>query len=503
MGNGTVTASRRLALATEIGKYWDDPEGFVRDCFDWSDEADAGPDEWQAEFLRDLGKAVRERNFDGRTPVEPIRFAVASGHGIGKSTLMAWIFWWIMSTRPDSKGRVTANTYTQLETTTWAEIQKWGKRFRAKSWFVVAQSKIYHVDNKEGWFAIPITCAEENSEAFAGQHNRESTSFFLFDESSLIPDVIWDVAEAGLTDGEPMLLAFGNPTRNTGKFYEIAFGSARHRWNARSIDARYCKFPNKDQQAEWIADYGLDSDFCRVRICGIAPVQSEEQLISRSAVEAAQRRSVETLHDDPLVAGVDVPDGGSAWFVVRFRRGVDARPGPRIPLPFRVAGSKISREGMVTKLAEIMSDRDVDRRVTAMFVDSAFGAAIVERLHVLGHANVHEVRFAEKSPNKEYTNMRAFMWAGGIKTWLETGALDKNDKKLLVDLCGPGYSRRVGGDGGIIVESKDEMRDRGVPSPDDGDAFALTFARRVSPVRVRREELVRPVRLPGPYAPFS
>lgn len=503
MGASVVTASRRLQLASEIGKYWDDPLGFVCDCFEWPDEPNAGPDDWQREFLGDLGREVKKRGFDGRTPVEPIRFAVASGHGIGKSTLMAWLFWWIMATRPDAKGRVTANTYTQLETTTWAEIQKWSKRFRAKTWFFVTGSKIYHLDNKEGWFAVPLTCAEENSEAFAGQHNRESTSFFLFDESSLIPDVIWDVAEAGLTDGEPMLFAFGNPTRNTGKFYEIAFGAARHRWNQRSIDARNCRFPNKVQQEEWIQDYGLDSDFCRVRICGIAPIQSEEQLISRTAVEAAQRREVQTLKDDPLVAGVDVPDGGSAWFVVRFRRGVDARPGARVPLPIRVAGSRTSREAMVTKLAEVMDDKDKDRRVTAMFIDSAFGAALVERLHVLGHANVHEVRFADKSPDLRYANMRAYMWASGIKNWLDHGALDKNDKKLLVDLCGPGFRHRVGGDGALLVESKDEMKDRGLPSPDDGDAFALTFARRVAPIRKRREEKATPERIAGPYAPFG
>ena len=77
--------------------------------------------------VRDTGMGmsaeVRERAFDGHTPVSPIRRAVASGHGIGKSALTAWIVLWLISTRPDSRGTVTANTYVQLKTRTWAAIQ--------------------------------------------------------------------------------------------------------------------------------------------------------------------------------------------------------------------------------------------------------------------------------------------------------------------------------------------------------------------------------------------
>jgi len=81
-------------------EYWDKPLEFVLDCFPWGEpgplEHDSGPDEWQRQVLMDLGAAVARNRFDGSTPVDPVKFAIASGHGIGKSTLFAWIHWWIM-----------------------------------------------------------------------------------------------------------------------------------------------------------------------------------------------------------------------------------------------------------------------------------------------------------------------------------------------------------------------------------------------------------------------
>ena len=473
-------------LADELGKYAMDPFGFVNVAFDWGVGALAnyrGPDAWQEQFLRELGAEIRRRNFRNQAPVDPIRMAIASGHGIGKSTLFAWLHWFIMNTRPHAKGRVTANTYTQLETTTWAEIQRWGSLLINAHWWDVTRSAVRCKLAPDAWFSVPITCAEENSEAFAGQHNAASTSFFLFDESSLIPDKIWEVAEAGLTDGEPMWFAAGNPTRNTGEFYEICFGKKRQRRNVRSIDSRTCKFPNHDLHNEWIADHGIDSDFVRVRILGQPPHQAEDQLIGRVLVNEAQSREIEPLASDPLVAGVDVPDGGSAWFVVRFRRGLDTRPGPFIPRPIRIAGSQIDRETMIQWLARILATDDERHRVSAMFVDSAFGAPIVERLHMLGFDQVQEITFGGKSPDPRYGNMRAYMWGKELREWLRRGAIDREDKWLEQDLLAPGFHYRVAGDGAMIIESKAEIKARGIEkSIDDGDSLALTFARPVAPL---------------------
>jgi len=280
-----------------------------------------------------------------------------------------------------------------------------------------------------------------------------------------------------LTDGEPHLFAFGNPTRNTGKFHKACFGSDRHRWNHRAIDSRTVARTNKQQIAEWIQDYGEDSDFVRVRVCGIPPHASELQFIPADLVWGAQKREAQPLADDPLIAGVDVSGGGAAWNVVRFRRGVDARSIP----PIRIPGEHgRDREVMIAKLSEVLAERDPKKRVTMMFVDSAFGAPIVERLHVLGFRNVVEVNFGGRSADMHQANQRAYMW-NALKDWLAKGTLDKNDEKLEIDLTGPGY--HISKSNQLVIESKAEMQKRNVPSPDDADALALTFARPVAPER--------------------
>ena len=322
-------------IARVLTETYDSPLDFVELAYPWGEPGElagfAGPDHWQREFLKDLGDQVRERGFNGVHAVSPIRMAIASGHGIGKSTLVAWIVNWIMSTRPHCQGTVTANTFTQLETKTWAAILRWTRLGITSSWFLTTGTRIYQREHPSTWFCSAQSCREENSEAFAGQHAANSSSFYVFDEASAIPDRIFEVAEGGLTDGEPMMFLFGNPTRNTGKFYRTTYGSEQTRWKARAIDSRTCSLPNQVQIAEWLEDYKEDSDFFRVRVRGLPPLASELQFIDQGRLNLARRRDVhEILPDEPLIAGFDVSGGGAAWNVIRFRRGFDARSRPPI-----------------------------------------------------------------------------------------------------------------------------------------------------------------------------
>ena len=134
----------------------------------------AGPDVWQAEFLGKLGAHVQSRRFDGSHPVAPIRMAVSKGHGVGGSALAAWLVNWIMSTRRYAQGTVTANTSTQLQTKTWAAVQRWTKLCMTSSWFAINTERMYYIGAKESWFCTPQTCNDNNSEAFAGQHSEGS-----------------------------------------------------------------------------------------------------------------------------------------------------------------------------------------------------------------------------------------------------------------------------------------------------------------------------------------
>lgn len=478
-------------LVDQCALFADDPYGWVMWAYPWQEkggplENHEGPDVWQEAALKEWGRQIKERGFDGVTPVMPVRIGVSSGHGPGKSTFAAWVAGFIMSTRPFCKGTVTANSFTQLETKTWANIQKWSKWMITAHWFTITSNRFYQTENKESWFCAPQSSKDENSESFAGQHAENSTSFYIFDEDSGISDTIHTVANGGLTDGEPMIFCFGNPTRNNGHFYRICFGSERHRWFTMCLDARESRFTNKELIQEWIDDYGEDSDFVRVRVKGLPPRASDLQFIDLERVLKAQKNNTAVFGDEPLIVGVDVSDGGSAWCVARFRRGADARTIP----PIRIPGSKVrdDRGPFLARLADILTGSFNGRRVDAMFIDSAFGAPYVERLQVMGHKNVHEVRFGSDSPDRDYANLRAYMYHR-VKEWLPNGMIDQKDSKLETDLTAPGF--HLNKQDAVVIESKENMQKRGVAPTDDSDALALTFA---MPVKIAKPS--RAVQLP-------
>ena len=493
-------------LASEIVAFRDNPLGFVLHCYPWGEgelAGYAGPDDNQREFLESLGKEVRERDFDGKKAVMPIRMAETSGHGTGKSAMGAWIANWIMSTRPWSIGTVTAGTATQLDQRTWAALRKWTSTCITADWWEVQSTGIYIKkelcrpnESPENWKVVAQTCKEENAQSFAGQHAANSTSWYLFDEASAIPDSIYHVAYGGLTDGEPMMFVWGQPERRTGEFYKICFGSLSDRWNHRRVDSRTSLFTNKELIAEWQRDYGEDSDWFRVRVLGLPPTADELQYIDFARIQAARKRHVEVLADEPLIAGFDVSGGGAAWNVIRFRRGLDARSYP----PIRITGEAgRDRSILIAAAAQILRDGVNGTPVAAMFVDSAFGAPIVERLHSLGFKNVHEISFGAPSPDRHQANMRAYMWFR-LKEWLTKGAIADEDR-LAGQLAAPGYHINTGGK--LVIESKAEMARRGEASPDDGDALALTFARPVAPVQERRNQMPYPPYHVTGYAPFG
>jgi hypothetical protein len=134
----------------------------------------------------------------------------------------------------------------------------------------------------------------------------------------------------------------------------------------------------------------------------------------------------------------------------------------------------------VSTLAEALYGSHDGVMIAALFIDMAFGAAVVERLRAMNFTNVHEVNFGGDSPEpRKDANQRAYMWRKS-KEWLPTGAIPKTDVRLETDLTGPGF--HLDKKNRLVLESKESMQKRGVASPDDGDALALTFA---APVRVR------------------
>ena len=403
------------------------------------------------------------------------RSAVASGKGIGKSALVAWIILWAMSTMAKTRGVVTAGTKTQLTTKTWPELTKWYNMMVCRHWFVMAATSMHSAqpELKNQWVVDAIPWSEQNKEAFAGLHNESRRQFIIFDEASQIADVIWEQADGLFTDNETeaMHITFGNPTRNTGRFREC-WGQWKHRYRHISIDSRTVAISDKDEIKKWVEDYGEDSDYVRVNVRGLFPSVSDMQFIPTGVVEEARKREVPAMLHEALIMGVDVARYGNDESVISFRKGRDAKSIPWVKL----------RGVSVTELAAKVADLASQMHPQAVFVDEGgVGGGVVDVLQSMNVANVRGIQFGGKPDRAhvgtkadmiKYANKRAEMW-GVMRDNLRTLAIPDDDD-LQDDLIGVMYG--MNGKDAIILESKEDMKRRGLASPDRGDALALTFA---------------------------
>jgi hypothetical protein len=467
----SATPDAQAELHRDVGAFGLDPLGFVRFAFPWGVPgmplaAESGPEAWQCELLHQLGQGLA-------TPAEAVRLAVASGHGIGKSALVAWIILWALSTMHDTRGVVSANTEAQLRTKTWPELAKWHGLAINRDWFAYTATALHSVlpGHDRTWRVDCITWSENNTEAIAGLHNKGRRAFALLDEASAIPDAVWETIEGALTDADTELFwcVFGNPTRNTGRFREcFAGGRFAHRWAHRQIDSRSVAMTNKAQIAQWVKDYGEDSDFVRVRVKGAFPRAGSMQFIDGERVDEAIARELVRDPTAALVMGVDIARHGDDQTVVRFRRGLDARSIPavklRIPDLMLVAG----------RVMELVHAHSPD----AVFIDATgIGWGVRDRLAQLGCPGLIGIDFGGPADRTDgitarYANKRAEMW-GLMKDWLKAGCLP-DDRDLAADLTGVEYGYDASD--ALLLERKADMRRRGLASPDDGDALALTFA---------------------------
>ena len=472
-------------LADDMAKYYADPLGWVMYAFPWNEpgsmlEGFEGPDEWQVSILIQLGEEIRKRGFTGVEPVDVIKFATASGHGIGKSALTSMVILFVMSTRPHSKGIVTANTGEQLKTKTWAELAKWKRMCITGHWFELTAKSISHIKYSETWRVDSQTCREENSEAFAGLHCADSTPWYIFDEASAVPDKIWEVAEGGLTDGEPMFFVFGNPTWNTGRFADC-FGRMSHRWITRQIDSRTAKMTNKRQIQKWLDDHGEDSDFFRVRVRGVFPRAGDMQFIDGDSVYSAMKRGPgQYLGDDPLIMAVDVARGGDDDCRVGFRRGFDAKS----ERSYRMSGEK-SRDSMlfVSKLTMIFDRHKPD----ICFLDATgIGGPIGDRLRQLGYPVV-DVHFGGKADDEtKYKNKTAEM-GDRFRRWLLDGGSIPDDQDLDFEITSREFSHDD--KDRLVLERKEEVKARIGKSPDWADQMYLLFAQAVPKKEIPRGDM--------------
>lgn len=462
-------------LQRKAASFKRDPLGYVNYFFEWGKDSLAeskGPRQWQKDILGYIGSHLTENS----SRFTPCQIAVSSGHGIGKSALISLVCQWAMSTSADCKIVVTANTGNQLATKTGPELSKWFKLAINKHWYEVKATSItiQAPDHERLWRLDMIPWSENNTEAFAGMHNKGKRIVLIFDEGSGIAESVWQVAEGALTDEDTEIiwLAFGNPTQNTGRFRQC-FGDLKHRWKTFQIDSRMVEGTNKTQIAKWIEDYGEDSDFVRVRVRGEFPRAGSAQFIGSDIVASCRKYKAEGYASLPKILSVDVARFGDDQTVIGTRQGRRAV----ILAKFRGLDLIQVAERTIEFIRSDVPD--------AIVVDGdGLGAGVVDQLKHRGFGDkLFEFHGgAAARDGAAYFNKRAEVW-GLTRDWLMSGAEIPDDPELATDLTGPeyGFSSKQQ----LQLERKEDMKKRGLASPDCGDMLAMTFGVQIAPPRAK------------------
>jgi hypothetical protein len=467
-------------LLTDVLSYVADPAGFVSYIFPWEEsgsrlEHAIGPERWHLEVFDYITAQL--------TKPDPIRIAIASGHGTAKTTFMVQLVLWFMSTRAHPQIRITASTANQLSTVTWRELAYWQQLAFNAHWFHWTATRFYRKGFEKTWYAAAVPWSADKPQSFAGVHAQDV--LLGMDEASTIDDPIWEVCDGAMSTPGAIWLAVGNPEQATGRFRDC-FGRLRSLWQTWQIDARTARITNKAEIARQIEAYGEDSDFVRVRWLGKFPRQGPTQFISEALVEEAQQRVAAGYEHMPKVLGVDVGGQGTAATVLTLRQGV------KIEWIRDYHGLRTDQ--VADEVAKVLVE---DADVVMVFVDVVgIGAGVHGDLIRLGYqtrvmAVISGAAATELLPGTsipKYYNLRAQMW-GKMKEWLEQGGCLPNHTQLAADLVAPQYA--YAGERQIQLERKVDMVARGLPSTDYGDSLAFTFARPVAP-RPRPVKIERP-----------
>lgn len=447
-----------MTLATDRIRLWrEDPVVFVREVLG------AEPDAWQVDVLRAF--------------VSNQRLALKACKGPGKSTVMAWCGWNFLLTRPHPKVVATSITGDNLRDGLWTEFAKWqAKSPLLKHAFAWSAERIVAKDHPETWWASARQWAKgadasQQANTLAGIH--ADYVLFLVDEAGGIPDGVVAAAEAGLSTGtETKLFLSGNPTHLSGPLYRACTRDRSLYW-VKEISGDPDD-PNRAPRIdiEWarrqIEQNGRDNPWVLVNVFGKFPPGQSNALLGVEDVTDACRRSISfaDVEHEPKILGVDVARFGDDRTVFFPRQG---RAG---------MGAKVFRNLNTMEVADQVALSIERWSPDAVFVDqTGVGAGVVDRLQQLGH-NVTGVDNGSKALDHRFADRRCEMW-WKMADWIRSGGCLPDDSELISELTAPTYEFDASNK--FRLESKKELKKRGLASPDKADALALTFTAPVAP----------------------
>lgn len=449
----------RIKIAARC-KY--DPLLFAEHAWDWGEGDLKGKDirAWQSELFDEIAKHLS----DPATRHQVGRFAVASGHGIGKSAATGILTSWALACWDRPRIVITANTETQLLTKTSPEVGQWVRTSMFGDWFQPETMSIKSKQQPEQHRADLIPNSEHNPEAFAGLHAEGRLVMVIVDEASALPEIIYQTILGALTDENTVLLfiMMGNPTSAFGAFREC-FRKNREMWQTWNIDSRDVEGTNKQALAEIIEEFGEDSDQAKVRVKGQFPAASQKQFIPTPYIDAAWGRHLRKEQYDfaPVILTCDPAWEGDDLIIIGKRQG----------LYFDVV-EVLEKNDNDTYIASKLAHYEEHFKADAVFVDAGYGTGIVSAGTTMGRA-WRLVWFGEKADDPGYRNKRAEMYARG-RSWLANGGAIPKVQRLYDDLVS--IETKPNENGLIQLRSKESMKKDGLPSPDYADAWALSFA---------------------------
>jgi len=431
-----------------LAKLRDDPALFVTQVIG------ATPQKWQKQALENL------RDND--------RVAVKSGHGVGKTAFLSWAILWFLSTRYPVKVAVTANTASQLNDVLWSEIRKWHGRMNDAfaSQLEIKSDKITLVGGEDS-FAVARTARRDQPEALAGFH--ADNMLFVVDEASGVPEIIFETAQGALSTEGAKIIMVGNPTRAQGYFFD-AFNKNADRWAKQTVSSEDADYVQDAFIADMASQYGDESNAYRVRVLGEFPTGDSDSLIPRHLVEAAMQREVEPTLGVAPVWGLDVARFGADRTALAKRRGNE------LIEPVK-SWQDLDTMQVVGRVIQEYDATPYDDRPSEILIDViGLGAGVVDRLREIDLGpQVRGVNVSESpAMASKYAKLRDELWGKTRAFFEERDCTIPDDEKLIAELTAPTFTFLSTGK--MKVEGKDEMKRRGLKSPDLADAFVLTFA---------------------------
>lgn len=362
----------------------------------------------------------------------------------------------------------TAPTWRQVENQYWRNFREAYLRSSVPLGGQLYKTKL-EID--EDWFALGLSTDENSTVKFQGWHAKNI--MIIFDEASGISPAIYEAARGALSGGEVVrFVLIGNPNSNSGDFYDAFRDPAFNKIHISAFDipnvkARKQLIPGLITH-EWVeemrAKYGEDNDIYRVRVLGEFPQQATDTLISIDAVEKAFGADRELYKQNDEIIGLDVARYGDDDSAFIHRKGNWAKV-----LEVIHGNNTMELAGKAKRYLK-------DHPGAKLHIDIiGVGAGTYDRLKEQPDvaSRVYGVNNAGKPRQEEdFINIRVESWVG-VRDWLRDAILERHEG--FYELAHPKY--RITSNGKMQLESKEDMKKRGVKSPNVGDALALTLAR--------------------------